>query len=115
MLEAQLASAHDGEGLYPTWPAGTRVHDIAPCPQYRGWCKGQVDGQIAYFPENILQNSRLTCAYNPTELALPQGSRVHIHAILGGWAWVAHQGQRGWLPLAKLDSPVLPRAFQPEE
>ena len=104
MLEAVLAVAHDGEGVFPCWPAGTVVSGLASCALHEGWLQGCVNGRSAYFPAAIVANGCLTAAYNPTELALPTGSCVQLLGVWRGWAWVAHDGQQGWLPLAKLQS-----------
>lgn len=108
-----LCQDHHGEGLYPTWPTGTAVANLEPCPTHPGWSHGRIGEHHAYFPDTLLQEGRLTAAYNPTELALPQGSEVRLIAVLHGWAWVEHQERRGWLPCGKLQSRDLPR-FIPE-
>lgn len=108
MSEVMLTQDHSGEGVFPTWQAGTPVERLAPCQTYARWWQGHIDGYDTYFPQDILDNGRLTRAYNPTELSLPAGSRVSLLAIVGGWAWCEHGRQRGWLPVEKLQSVVLP-------
>lgn len=103
-----MTVAHAGEGVFPTWAAGTRVENLAPCGRYCGWLRGSVGGKVTYFPQSILENGRLRCAYNPTELAVAAGSRVRLLALVGAWAWVQCGTKRGWLPADKLESAVFP-------
>ncbi len=103
-LELVLTQHHQAEGRFPTWEAGTIVQNLAPCQTYPRWWRGCVEGCDTYFPEALLDNGRLTYAYNPTELTLAAGSCVTLLAVFGGWAWCAHDEQRGWLPVEKLQS-----------
>ncbi len=108
VTELVLMQDHVAEGRFPDWPAGTAVDGLVPCRKYSRWWQGQVDGYDTYFPADILDNGRLACAYNPTELSLPAGSRVTLLAVFGGWAWCVHGERRGWLPLDKLQSSSFP-------
>ncbi|MDO5090178.1 MAG: GNAT family N-acetyltransferase [Cardiobacteriaceae bacterium] len=107
-MQLQLTEDHHGEGEYPDWPVGARVDALVPSATFPGWWQGEVEGRSAYFPQALLDDGRLAANYNPTELALPKGSRVHLLGVLQGWAFVAHRGRQGWLPLGKLQGVALP-------
>lgn len=107
-MQLFLTEDHDGEGMFPDWPAGTAIAALAPCANHPGWWQGEVSDRVAYFPQSLLHDGRLAAAYNPTELVLGKGSRVRLLALVQGWAFVDWQGRQGWLPASKLHSTALP-------
>lgn len=96
---------HNGEGTFPTFPAGAEITNIAPCKRFKNWVEGMIEEHTTYFPTDYIKNGKLICNYNPTELIALQGSTVTLLQVVYEWALVENEtGTIGWLPFEKLKS-----------
>lgn len=96
---------HNGEGTFPTFPAGAEITNIAPCKRFKNWVEGKIEEHTTYFPTDYIKNGKLICNYNPTELIAVQGSTVTLLQVVYEWALVENEtGTIGWLPFEKLKS-----------
>jgi len=91
---------HPGEGIFPTFPAGTPVTLTGPeCAEFLHWYPCEINGHATYVPNSFLRDGILTCEYNPTELVQSAGDILTVNAIVNAWLHATNpQGQTGWIP-----------------
>ena len=104
-MKLVVTKRHLGEGIFPTFEAGTKVHALSPCKHYHNWTAGTLNGYETYLPMDYIDGGVLMRQYNPTELVATENSVVELIEVVYEWALVkdAH-GTIGWLPFAKLKS-----------
>lgn len=100
-----MTDGHDGEGAFPTFPAGAAVEDLAPNEEYAHWMSCAINGMKTYVPDIFVKDGRLTRDYNPTELVVAGGEPVEIEEIVYAWLYAkTADGTRGWIPAEKVVS-----------
>lgn len=104
-MRLTVTEDHKGEGNFPTFPVGSTITNIAPCKKFKNWVEGTIEEHNTYFPTDYIENGKLVCNYNPTELIASQGSTVTLLQVVYEWALVENEtGAIGWLPFEKLRS-----------
>ena len=104
-MKLTVVENHDGEGIFPTFKDGMNVSNITLCKNFRHWVSGEIQGYSTYFPVDFVNENKLICDYNPTELSLLQDERVKLVQVAYEWALVEDgKGRIGWIPFEKLTS-----------
>ncbi|MGC6769847.1 SH3 domain-containing protein [Enterococcus sp. LJL128] len=104
-MKLVVTERHLGEGIFPTFTAGTKVTDIVPCSHYKNWLGGTIEGYQTYFPQDYIDKDTLIRDYNPTELAMAENSIVELLEVVYAWALIQDKnGHIGWMPFEKLKS-----------
>lgn len=96
--------AHHGEGQYPTFAQGSEVKVIAACEKFANWYAAEIDGYSLYITRDFIENGRLRCDYNPTELVVEKNEVVELLELHYEWALVQRNDEIGWLPCEILKS-----------
>ncbi len=90
----------------PRFAAGDTVRVERRESEWDGWLwieRG--DGPGAYAPEDFLEHDgergTLRRDYDPRELSVSAGERLHARELAAGWAWCRRDrdGAEGWVPL----------------
>ena len=98
-MRVKLVVKHDGEGIFPSFAAGTPVKIGENCTHFIGWCACVIEGHNTYLPHIFVENGKLLRDYNPTELVQDIGDILIVQEIVHSWLLATNEsGEKGWIP-----------------
>lgn len=103
-MQLITTSAHQGEGAFLTFEQGTDIKLISACERYLNWYQAEIQGHLTYVPTHFIEQGKLVCDYNPTELVVRENEIVELLALHYEWALVKRENEIGWLPCRILKS-----------
>ena len=104
-MKVILIEKHDGEGVFPAFPKGSTVENLAPCEESKHWMSCTIDGRDIYIPDFFVDNNRLNREYNPTELVADKDEIFEVEEIVFEWLYGKNgKGVYGWIPAEKVVS-----------
>jgi len=97
---------HPGEGAFPNFPKGMRVHLAdEECQHFIHWYPCIIEGHETYIPESFVTDGRLNREYNPTELVQQAGDELEVLEIINAWLVAKNaNGKIGWIPAESVSS-----------
>ncbi|UYZ84198.1 hypothetical protein MTZ49_01025 [Entomomonas sp. E2T0] len=87
MLQVTTTSSHQNEGIFPTFPKGTRVTIKESCEEFVDWYLCEIDGYTTYISKYLLEDNELVIDYNPTELDINKNENLEVISIYGAWLY----------------------------
>ena len=106
-MKLQLIEDYKGLGdygipIFPLFPQGTRVHNLAVDEEddaFPHWLSCTIGGYEFFIPETFVADDVLLRDYNPTELSALQGEIVELLELVFEWVYVKNGvGKVGWIP-----------------
>lgn len=105
-MKVKTVQQHDGEGKFPSFPAGEKVTITGQeCLGFRHWFPCEIGGHKTYVPESFMSDGALVREYNPTELIQNKGDILELLEIVNAWSLAKNEkGEIGWIPMEALVS-----------
>ncbi|MCL2168726.1 MAG: hypothetical protein FWB74_01710 [Defluviitaleaceae bacterium] len=99
-MKVKVVVKHDGEGTFPTFPAGASVDFTGEeCSHFLGWRPCAIEGHDTYVPLIYVNDKKLIKDYNPTELVQDVNDVLYVQEIVHAWLVAANEnGAKGWIP-----------------
>ncbi|AHG74294.1 hypothetical protein QMO40_03565 [Mannheimia bovis] len=97
-MKLKITVDHKGEGAFPLFKQGSKIHLGKECDRYPNWFSCEIAGYTTYVPRHFVAQGKLLCDYNPTELAVKKDEIVNLIELCYGWAIVERDKDVGWLP-----------------